>query len=480
MISVLIGIVSIALTFGIAVFVHELGHYTFARLRGVGVEAFAIGMGPKIFSWTRGGTEYSLRLLPIGGFVRLHQMIREEAEAEKAEEAAEAAQTATEAGGEDSKSLGKAVHEDMAALYDKGVVTKYLVFGGGVFFNFLTAIAATALFYMVGFTQMLPSEAKVDELNPDSAVAKAGLRQGDRFVEIEKSPIADAGEAENAMRKALEAGTGVDGLDVKVARAGAADAIALKLPPLSNETAPTYLDADKGWSWELKPLIGDVIPFKPAAKAGLKGGDLVLAINGKPVQTWSEMSKIIRANANSAIELKIQRKGSDKELLVSLVPVESAERPGTGAIGIVPGSDRMELVREDAWTAIKAAPKRTKDKLVWLVTLTAHQLTHSSFRSIREGTGGPIAIAALTYRQAQMGFSESLDWFIKLNLLLLFFNLLPIPILDGGFILLSTIEAVIRRPVPAKILEPIFTFFAFCFIGFFILVSYQDILNTLF
>jgi regulator of sigma E protease len=68
------------LTFGVAIFVHELGHFLAARLRGVGVEAFAIGMGPKIIAWRHGGTEFSLRWLPVGGFVKLHQMVREEAE----------------------------------------------------------------------------------------------------------------------------------------------------------------------------------------------------------------------------------------------------------------------------------------------------------------------------------------------------------------------------------------------------------------
>lgn len=468
----IIGVAGLVLTFGVAIFVHELGHFLAARLRGVGVEAFAIGMGPKLFAWSRGGTEYSLRLLPVGGFVKLHQMIREEAE-----EAEAATAESQNAGG--GKSIGEAAHEDMAALYDKGLVTKLLVFTAGVFFNFLAAIAAMSMMYSIGYEEPLPGPAWVGAIAADSPVAKAGLQKGDTFVEIEGTAVRNWDDASTAFQNAESSGSGADGISAKVERNG--QTVALDLPPLTETTAADFFKGEHGnWTWELKPFVGGVIPFKPASKAGLKEGDLITAIDGNPIGTWSEMSSRIRSNLGVALEITVERPGELEPLKFIVIPEEDAGEPGTGIIGIGPGTGVSERVEEPILTAVGRAPGRTWERLEFIAMQNYMVLRHASFREIREGMGGPVAIATLTFTESKKGLIPALRWFINLNLILAIMNLLPIPVLDGGFIVLSVIESVIRHPVPTRILNPVYTFFALCFITLLVLVSYQDILRAIF
>jgi regulator of sigma E protease len=468
----LVGVLGIGLTFGFAIFVHELGHFLAARLRGVGVEAFAIGMGPKIFAWTRGGTEYSLRWFPVGGFVKLHQMVREEAEETEAEARALEAHPGEPSGG---KSIGQAAHEDMAALYDKGLITKLMVFSAGVFFNFLAAIAAVTVIFSIGFDEPLLGPAWVGELPEDSQLAEAGLRQGDTLVEVEGKPIEDLAQIGAAFQYVIDNGLGADGVASKVLREG--EVSDLVLPVLSEETAESFFS---GLTWDSKPYIGVVMPLSPAARAGFQEDDLIVEIDDQPIESWTAMSKVIRASMGEAVVFEIAREGEPDLLALTVVPEEDPGKPGTGIIGIAAGSGLSKHVNEPFTTALVRAPGRTLDRLLRIAWLNYDFIRNATFKEIKANVAGPVAIANHTFNETKKGLIPALWWFVNLNLLLAIMNLLPIPVLDGGFIVLSVIEAVIRRPVPTKILNPVYTFFALCFITLLVLVSYQDVLKVMF
>ncbi len=472
MMPYLIGGLSIVLTFGLAVFIHELGHFMFARLRGVGVEEFAIGMGPTIWSFKYGKTVYALRCLPLGGFVKLHQMVREEAE--------EDAKAEAEATSEDEKkSLGSMAHQDMAALYDKDLLTKLLVFGGGVFFNFLIAMVATALLFGIGFEQAKPGPAWIAPIAENSALWNAGLRGGDFLIEIQGKAVDNAESASIELSKAIETGSAKEKLLVKVRRGS--ETLELSLPPFTEENQETYAGA----FWEFPAIVAGVTPMGPADKAGIKEDDMIVAVNDRPVESWSQMSKIVKANLNEAIAVSVKRKGEEKPLNFSLVPIENPTDPGTGMIGIASGGSLEKTwVQESVLLAAANAPKRTAVHLVRLVEAQIHGVStiieKSGAKGLQKALGGPIAIAVMTKKQAEKGFRESLNWFIVFNLILIFMNLLPIPVLDGGFIVLALLEAVFRRPVPISVLNPIFTVFVLGFIGLAVMVSYNDVLNAFF
>lgn len=459
MISSILAVIGAIGVVSLAIFVHELGHFLAARSRGVGVDAFAIGMGPKIFAWTRGGTEYSLRWLPVGGFVKLHQMLPEEAE--EIDEA-----------DSERKSIGKMASDDMEALYDKGFVTKFMVFTGGVFFNFLAAIVAVALIYMIGFDQPMPGPAWVADVPEGSPVAAAGLLQGDTIIGVQGKAVNDQMEVEDSIAEALEIGSASEGWAVRVARGD--EELDLMLPPLTNETLEGYFTS---WAWEYRPYIGGVIPMKPAANAGIVEGDLVVAINGNPITRWTELSNTVRASLGQVVEFEVEREGEEQNLVLAVEPVEdvSDERKGTGIIGIIPGTGRSKFVRENPVVAAINAPLRAYDRLALLTRANYEAITQSSFAELKDGMGGPVMIANLTYRESKKGIVPMLWWFMTLNLLLAIMNLLPIPVLDGGFIAQTVIEAVIRRPIPMAIIGPVYTLCAICLIALIALISIQDL-----
>lgn len=489
MLQNIIGIGAAILIFGLAIFFHELGHFFFARIRGVGVEAFAIGFGPKMFSWVWGDTEYSIRWLPLGGFVRLHQIVREEAIKPEAQAAADAENA--EAGGEgppdkaDPDSIGKLAHEDMEALYDKGVVTKLLVFTGGVFFNYLTAIAAMFIVLIIGSEQPIPGEAKIGAVS-NAAMLEAGLLKSDVFIEIEGSAVANLEDFLIGFDAALKAGDLADGFDVRIDRGGIVTA--LSLPPMSEDDKSAYFDTEnenfEAWTWWMEPIVGGVMPYSPAGQAGLKDRDRIVAINGIPVSQWDEMTEVIRANPDSAVTLEVQRKGEGELLALVVVPEENPERPGTGLIGIINGAAETEVIRLGVGRALMQAPILTTRMLKRIAVSTYGLLGRAIFKgdgaSLKRNVGGPIAIADMARRVSHKGISELIEFFIMLNLVLAVMNLLPLPVLDGGFIVISIIEGILRRPVPARILEPIYTVFALGFITLFVLISFQDILKIVF
>lgn len=511
--GVLMNIAAVALTFGLAVFVHEFGHFIFARLRGVGVEKFAIGMGPVITSWTWGETEYSLRWLPLGGFVKLHQIMREEAEPLEGAAEGEAAPTAVgdhidevdlgfvnavthhhehpelaaaaagaTSGPAKPRSLGEMAHDDAVALYNKGLVTKLLVFGGGVFFNFLTAIAATALLYSIGVNQLAPHEIWVGDLAKESPMRAAGVLPDDKIVEVEGSTenLKTDEDLAVAMQAAWEKGLTADGVDVRVNRGG--EELPLHLPAIpSGETDESKAARVAFWKdlpLDFAPIIGALIPMDPAAKAGIKEGDLIVKVNDKPVRSWEQMATVIRSSPEQAVMLGIQREGVAAPINIAVVPKDDKNNPGVGMIGIIPGP--KEHVQDPVLKAVALAPQRTVMGLVRLVQANYNAIRNSTAAGLKEGMAGPVAIATVTYNFAQKGFSDLLYWFISLNLILAVMNLMPIPVLDGGFIVLAFIEAIIRRPVSQRILTPIYTFFALSFITLMVLVSFQDVKRSLF
>ncbi len=459
---------TVVLCFGLVIFVHELGHFLMARLRGVGVEAFAIGFGPRIVAWRRGGTEYSIRWIPAGGFVKLHHLTREEAAEAEAE-----AQSA-----ERPRSLGELAQADMAALYQQGFLTKVLVFGGGVAFNMLTAALALAALYAIGFMEPLPGPAWVGEVKPESAFGEAGLKSGDYIVEVEGVAVADVVQASRALDRARDSGAGADGLDVAVRRGD--ERLKLRLPPLTESTSETYFE---DWSLDFPPSIAGVEPFRPAAKAGLQEGDLIVAVDGQAIERWSELVRLIQASVGEALLLTVQRPGRETPFPVTLVPDEDPANPGRGIIGILRGSGQWEFVREPIWEAAARAPGRAFQRFA-LISYLTYDLFRQAFRErnfgmIKRNVGGPIAIVAMTGHAARRGLSELMNWFVNFNLVLAFFNLLPIPVLDGGFLVLAIVEAGLRRPVSARVLAPIYTFFALLLISLMILISYQDLLKIL-
>jgi regulator of sigma E protease len=485
--NIAIPIISVILTFGLAVFVHEFGHMIFALINRVGVDSFAIGMGPKICSWKWHGIEFSLRWLPLGGFVKLHGMVLEEDETvavEPSEGETADGKTADsdqpEKGAEDQgedKSLVESAYDDMLALSNKSLPVKLMVFGGGVFMNYLIAIIA-----MVGFLTLDKSEARIplqiENVTAGSLVEKAGIRTGDQVkivngeqVEYIKDilPLID----EIGLSLGREDAPRMAELEIEVSRNK--ERVILHSPPMNINEFTSFTEIVLA-SLHIPPVIEALIDTFPAEKAGLEEGDRIVMVNGEEVSSFNRAAQIIRAHFGRSITIEVDRGG--ERLAFEMEPYESVETPGEGLIGIRPRFEKYETIKGmEFLPALKLAPSATWQKLKSLVETQVDFFKRASWKQIGQNIGGPVMIAKITASQAKRGLDHALNWFIVFNLLLLIFNLLPLPVLDGGFILLSIIESLARRPVPPRVLAPIYTVFVIFLIGLMATILVWDVIR---
>jgi regulator of sigma E protease len=468
---------AIVVVFGLAVFVHEFGHLMFAILRGVGVESFAIGMGPIAKAWHWRGIEFSLRWLPVGGFVKLSGPMPGEAPEPQEGEAA---------GGADAKTLSEASYDDLLALANKGLLTKVLVFGGGVFMNFVAAMAAMAVALMLSQKVMdIPLDVwKVEKRSPAEL---AGARSGDRVLAVNGVTVGFPDQIDKTIddlvTKAGLANAKEDKLSsfpltLTLARGQGAARRTLQAAPIS--VGHFYRGVLYGGiDFKLPPIVGDANVGLPADKAGMRRGDRIVAVAGHKIEVFNQIKELLLDKAGKPVKIEWTREG--RPMSATLTPVTDPMTFKGGLIGISPGAEHyVSMPGAGFFKAVMQAPVRTVGALTTLVTLNVNFFKKASLKQVGENLGGPVLIARVTARAASYGLPEVINFFITLNLLLMIMNLLPLPVLDGGFIVLAFIEAVIRRPVPARLLGPIYTAFVAVLIGFMLLITLMDFKHWLF
>ena len=546
---VLKGILGPVVLFGFVVFIHELGHFLVAKLSGVGVKKFAIGFGPKIFAWTAGETEYSVRWIPLGGFVALKGMIEgldEEEELEKAvEETVEDAGEKKEPAKVEEKQ-GFQITEDMDALRNRSPLVRIAVFGAGVTFNFITAIVFCALYLAYGSPKPVEMPPRVERVPVDSPWYAAGWRTGDEIISVERAPLSSLGPALESEPR--EEGEEQDvpirsWSDVLTAISEAGNPAPLwgsstlnaigRLVGLVREKPTTvtllmHVDRDGKeftlpWSTALRnedpetfssalpPYVAYFTPNSAAHRArlvadnyelgapvrpmptweempekSLQANDRILGIDTggrlndmQPIKSWSQMTGILRAHPRDVVYLLVERKEDNqvRHLLLATVLERSEADPNRGILGIAPGLPPSgEWERMPVGQAIMLAPVmalRITDQIIYQ---TAAMLTRS-WREISRNVGGPVLIGILAYKSAQQGLSNYLQLFAVISIVLAVMNLLPIPVLDGGYIVITIIEAIIGRPLPPKFLAGLLTTFMVLFMLLFVLIFYNDFMN---
>lgn len=486
--------VAILMVFGLAVFVHEFGHMIFALIRGVGVESFAIGMGPKIVAWRWHGIEWSLRWFPVGGFVKLKGMPLEEDEEEKpAASTVEGAATVGDLKGapekaeevddeEERKSLAESSYDDLAALKDQGLITKLMVFGGGVFMNYVTAIVA--MFFLLMVPKQIPDfEMALSYVESGSLAEQIGLQADDRIVQIAGEPIQYSSELDEVLSEKMSAAIDEQGEDAEielslvVERNG--ERVQLKTPPLSMREIQNVF-AGSQTALKVPPVVESTTVPLPAEKAGIEAGDRIVAIDGNEIEYFSEISRMLnQLEDDEPVTITVERDG--EQLSFELVPMKNPQNSGEKLIGIEAAPQiRRTIPGVPPLRALVRAPGETWNYLLRLIDLHVEFFARATLKEVGQGLGGPVLIARLTAQAVDRGIVQLLDFFILLNLLLLVFNLLPLPVLDGGFILLSLIEAAIGRTVPERILGPVFMVFMVLLIGLMVLITVLDFKRWLF
>lgn len=425
-------VLAVVLMFGASIFVHELGHYWVALWRKMKVDAFAIGLGPKIFAKVQNGIEYSIRWIPAGGFVRLPQMYNSET-LEGAEKNAE-------------------------EIPPAAPFSKILVAVAGPVMNILFAFAIATLIYFIGLPVPV-NPSVIGYVAPDSEEAKLGLKPGDRVVALDKQPVKSWQDVMNITMLARQSV-----FDVEIDRGGKRTHYTLTAKT-DNPLGLKMLNLDS----QEHPVIGTIEPGKPADVAGLKALDRFVSFAGVPVFSQEQLVDLIKKRAGQTSEAVVDREG--KRITVKVTP-EMDKELKRGRIGISFASTPMQYEVQRPGPSPWAQVSEVWDKTV--KTLSA--LVHSRETGVGvKDLSGPPGILAMMAIQVNTDFRLALSFLVLLNINLAVLNLLPIPVLDGGHIVLSIIEKIRRRPMNVRILEWTTTAFAVLLISFMVYVSFNDL-----
>jgi len=413
--------------------VHEWGHFVLARLFGVRVEVFSIGFGPRLFGVRRGPTDYRISALPLGGYVRMA-----------------GDNPAEERRGDPDEFLSKPRWQ------------RCLIALAGPTTNFLMAVVLTAALFVHGGEQ--PSYADkpvaIAGVVKGSPADKAGIQAGDRIVGFDgvNNPTWD--------RVALELALSAPGhsLPVKIDRNG-------QLLTTSVQSEPQPFNA---LGYPAEPVVvGAVAPNLPALHAGLKEGDVIVAANGQHLDAPSQFSELVQRNAGNPMTLDLLRNG--QPLSLQLTPMWGD--PGDGMPRWEIGITFRFVTSPKRYSPPEALWKATQfhivlaDKLIYLVG----QLFTGKV-SLKQ-VQGPLGIVQESSRAAKRGFGDLISLMALVSLNLGILNLLPIPILDGGHILMLGIEGLLRHDLSLKIKERFVTVGMVFLLLIFLIVMYNDVLR---
>lgn len=415
---------------GVMINFHELGHYWAARFFDIKVEAFSFGFGPRIWGWRRGETEFKISAIPFGGFVKMT-----------------------------GEQPGEEPTGDPRAFTAKPRWQRLIVAFAGPFMNMILAVAIMAGVYTVKFPK--PSDAKpgaIGRVQVDSAAAKAGVKEGDQIIAIAGivNPNWDDITAKVIVNPDQP-------LPLTVYREG--KQVELTLTPQRMKVGNGEL-GNAGWDGQEEIVVNEVAVGKPAEKMGLRAGDLLLGANGQPLRSPAGLQEIIKASSGKPVELRISRDGSEQT-----IAVQPQMEGGRYLIGVTMGPRTTFIKLGIADAVSESVAFNIRNATMIFDILRGLVLQRLSPKMLE----GPIRIAQMSGEAARMGAIEYLVLMAGVSLNLAVFNLLPIPILDGGMILVLLFEMLIRRDLSIKLKETVLKF-GFVFLMMIVaFVLYNDI-----
>jgi regulator of sigma E protease len=425
-------VLAVLLLFGAAVFVHEYGHYWMALRRGLRIEGFSIGFGPKIMTWMHDGVEWSWRWIPAGGFVKLPQMATSDALEGKADQPAD-------------------------QLPPASPWSKILVAFSGPFMNVVFGIAIAFLLWGTGIPVPV-NPPIIGYVDPDSPEAKLGIQPGDEIRSVDGKPITSWRDVQETSILARSTN-----LSVVIARPGKFTNTYELTTVVSESLGLKILNLDP----RDHPVIKRVLSDSAAEAAGLKAGDEVLVFAQIPLHGADQFIKLIQKCPGEAKDIVIKRDGARKTLKVTPRMDSSAK---VGRIGAEIGTGRpiYRIEHIPPWTQIGDVMDRT------IGTFSA--LIHSKQTGVGlKDLSGPPGILALLAAYVNSDWRLALSFLVLLNINLAIINLFPMPVLDGGHIMMALVERLFGRPLPNRLVEYTSTIFAVLLIGFMLYVSFNDV-----
>ena len=438
MANFLTSLIALVVVLGIMILVHEWGHFIVARLCGVRVEVFSFGFGPRLWGWKRGATDYRLSALPLGGYVKM-------------------------AG--DNPSEDRAGEPD--EFLSKPRWQRALIVLAGPTMNLLTTVILIAgILYFAG----LPMEAflvrpvEVAGVLKDSPADAAGLQAGDQIVGISELRNPTWEQAYEVLQKQAP---GSD-LRLQVERAG--ESLTMSVPVNGARAPESVLGYPR-----VAAVVDQVQPGSPAERAGMQGGDQIVGINGQTVENWYQVSQTIRGSGGQPLQLTIQR--GDRKLHLQVKPVQGPSRSGEMIWQIGMGQRFERFYRElGLRDSVEYGVRNSWARGRLIVGIVGQLVTGKV--SIRE-LQGVLGIGREAGRAVKRGPVDFLDLMALISLNLGILNLLPIPILDGGHILMLSIEGAIQRDLSLAVKERFVQVGMVFLLVILAIVMYNDVLRFL-
>ena len=437
------------------VFVHELGHFLVARWNGVRVDVFSVGFGPELFGWNdKTGTRWKVCAVPLGGYIKMF--------GEHALEGAENGQEPREMTEEEKK-----VSFDGKRLSQRA----WIVFAGPAANYIFATVVMVASFMFLGQRFTPPEVGTVAE---NSAAAEAGLRPGDVIVGIDGARTARFEDV--APKVAMRPG---ETLIFEIDRDGSL----MTLPVTTDVIEAKMIDktiqkvGDLGIRYPMPALIKAVIADGAAEAAGFLAGDLVVEIDGAAIEHFEDLQKIVAASPEKTLSMAVIRDGRSITLIATPRMKQDELRDGSirdiGLLGVQVDAV-TRVVRLGPVAATAAAVK-------WAYDLTAGSLVGIgqivTGRRDSNQMGGPIMIAQISSEAAKLGLVWFIEFMAMISVSLGLINLFPVPVLDGGHLMLYGIEVVRGRPLGERAQEYSFRIGLALVLSLMIFVTVNDLLH---
>ncbi len=422
-------LLALIVVLGVLIFIHEAGHFLAAKWAGIYVHRFSLGLGSPIpwLTFRRGETEYSISWLPLGGYVKMAS--REE----------EVTSSALEGGHAEAPVPPDRVFEA------KPVWKRMVVILAGVTMNGLFAWMAFAFLAGKNGRQIDPTTSVgrvLEEMVPAGAEALRQIPVGARIEEINSRPVESWNDVTDAIANSPEP-------KIRIGLEGG-ETVVLSI---HQDALEQRLKASQALQPFRAAVIGQVLPGRPADRAGVQPGDTIVALNQRDIRQWYDVLEVLQDNGATPIAMTVAGPGGRRTVEVT-PEVQTVEgRDGTprdvARVGIAVELD------------LRSEPLGVGAALVegWNATVGASTQIVRTVRGLFSGrisrreVGGPIMIGQLAGQSARMGLDPFLAFMALISINLAILNLLPVPVLDGGQFLFLLAEAVIRRPLPLKLRE---------------------------